>query len=402
MTPPAAVAAVSMRFSKGDLVAEMNKKLQGEVKKVELKTLVVKFDGEKDTRRVPVGRLRLVEKNDDKPRRRIVTAESKKVEPPPPKPVEVLPPLVQAPAPEELKTSPLANREVDILSIHPGQQLKMPGVTFEMLAEVSPEFAHELLETRFSRQRRIRQEHVRALAEEMKKGRWRQTGDALKFDKDLQLIDGQHRLSAIVESGVSLKNVLIALVEDPKAFYSIDQGKVRTLSDVITTTGNSPPPSTVVNAILYEHHGYNKSKYQGKLSHEDKIKILEAFPYADECYQLVNVKRGKKSIINAGSLAAAIRCLKVNKEMAMKFFTAVYASDPNIDGVKVVPVYMLSEWLREIRLNKMNTGENIILESAYKSVRAWNAWRTGETQLKKLQLPRVAEGKRLEIPVAHR
>lgn len=398
------VAAVAMRFNKGDVVAELKQKgKHGEVEKVELKGVVVKFDGEKDARHIPYNRLRLVEKFDKtkaKKRRRIVEAKPVIV------PAPSLPPKNPEPEPEpvltDVKTSPLAGRDLDVLNLQPGQQLKMPGVTLEMLPEISPDFAHDLLETRFSRQRRIRQEHVRALSEEMKKGRWRQTGDALKFDKDLQLIDGQHRLSAIVESNMTLKNVLIAIVEDPKAFYSIDQGKVRTLSDVITTAGKSAPPSTVVNAVLYEHFNFKKHLYQGKLSHEDKIKILENFPFIEECYQLVKVKKGKKSIVNAGSLAAAIRCLKVNKDMAMKFFTAVYSLDSTIDGVRVDAAYLLYDWLREIRTNKINTGENIIRESAYKTLRTWNAWRTNETRLTKLQMPRTTENKTFEMPVAHR
>jgi hypothetical protein len=45
--------------------------------------------------------------------------------------------------------------------------------------------------------------HVANISEDIVLGRWKENGDTIKFDKEGRLIDGQHRLLAIVKSGIA-------------------------------------------------------------------------------------------------------------------------------------------------------------------------------------------------------
>lgn len=61
---------------------------------------------------------------------------------------------------------------------------------------------------------------------DMKAGKWLYAADPIRFGDSGQLIDGQHRLSAIVKSGATIKMLVIRGIED-EAAIAIDKGKSR-------------------------------------------------------------------------------------------------------------------------------------------------------------------------------
>ena len=69
---------------------------------------------------------------------------------------------------------------------------------FEM---IGPEKAIEYLTHNTKNYRRIKQAVVKRYAKSMQMGRWEKNGEPIIFDEDGNLLDGQHRLSAVVKSG---------------------------------------------------------------------------------------------------------------------------------------------------------------------------------------------------------
>lgn len=70
----------------------------------------------------------------------------------------------------------------------------------------------------------------------MESGRWRLNGETVKFSTTSQLYDGQHRLSAIVQSGVTVPLVVVrGLGSDVMA--TVDAGAKRSYSDALKLTG---------------------------------------------------------------------------------------------------------------------------------------------------------------------
>lgn len=95
---------------------------------------------------------------------------------------------------------------------------------------ITPEVATRLLENN-SGNRTISDQVVQQYAREMRAGRWKETGNPINISKDGTLLNGQHRLWAIVESGVTLRFHVI-YEEDSEAFATFDTGRVRT-ADVL-------------------------------------------------------------------------------------------------------------------------------------------------------------------------
>lgn len=119
--------------------------------------------------------------------------------------------------------------------------------------EISPETARQYLETA-GQNRRLSMANVRRYAEAMKAGFWQLNGETVKFSPSGNLIDGQHRLRAVVEAGVPVRLAVIRGINGT-AFETFDLGKGRTLSDVLSIYGYDNPAglAAVIRSIyLYK------------------------------------------------------------------------------------------------------------------------------------------------------
>lgn len=77
---------------------------------------------------------------------------------------------------------------------------------------------------------------VRQYAASMKRGEWMFNGDPIRFDQSNNLIDGQHRLMAVLASGVSADFLVIRdLPRD--TFKTIDIGSARHGGDILSIAG---------------------------------------------------------------------------------------------------------------------------------------------------------------------
>lgn len=100
---------------------------------------------------------------------------------------------------------------------------------------VTPAIAQMWL-TKNVNNRNLRQRKVDAYASAMRAGDWIASGDSIKFDPDENLLDGQHRLAAVVASGVSI-TVLVVWDVSPEAQAVVDTGARRTSGDTLKLSG---------------------------------------------------------------------------------------------------------------------------------------------------------------------
>ena len=79
--------------------------------------------------------------------------------------------------------------------------------------DITPEQAASYLENN-AKHRPIKQKKVDAYVSEMVNGQWQLNGKSIIFDSNGRLMNGQHRLSACVQSGVTLR-ILVGRGVDP-------------------------------------------------------------------------------------------------------------------------------------------------------------------------------------------
>jgi hypothetical protein len=108
-----------------------------------------------------------------------------------------------------------------------------PEVPIKMT--ITPELAAEML-TYNTDNRPVSSGSVNHYAEQMKAGEWRDTFMPIQFSDKGRLIDGQHRLQAILDSGCAVA-AWVAFGADDETFAFIDIGKKRTAGDIFAING---------------------------------------------------------------------------------------------------------------------------------------------------------------------
>jgi hypothetical protein len=121
---------------------------------------------------------------------------------------------------------------------------------------ITPSAAKNLLEKNTGNFRKPDKQRVTHYANEMQLGRWVENGDTIKISCDDVLLDGQHRLLAVVQSGVPIKCIVVTGLDNTSA-ATMDRGRPRTIAQWLTHSEikNANTIAAVSRIILI--HEYN-------------------------------------------------------------------------------------------------------------------------------------------------
>jgi hypothetical protein len=124
------------------------------------------------------------------------------------------------------------------------------------MEHITPKQAREWLEKN-TMNRPFNQNNLEALKKEIYNNNYFVTGESIKIATDGTLLDGQHRLRAIVETGKAVKMFVIRDLSK-EAFKYMDTGRPRQASDVLAIEGvkNSSSMAAIAKFII----GYQKDK----------------------------------------------------------------------------------------------------------------------------------------------
>ena len=109
------------------------------------------------------------------------------------------------------------------------------GTAVKMVT-VTPQMAQDLLGTQGGRNRNLDPNLVRKFVDDILEDRWGATS-LLQVDAAGCLVDGQHRLQAVVKAARPVRFALATGVP-PESFRSIDQGKPRSAAHPLTNDGH--------------------------------------------------------------------------------------------------------------------------------------------------------------------
>lgn len=112
----------------------------------------------------------------------------------------------------------------------------------DLIAEVvtiTPDVASAWLKSN-QHNRPVRRRHVAFLANEITRGNWQVNGQAIVISENESILDGQHRLMAIIEAGESVRTLVVYGIS-AEAFATIDTGAVRTGTDALCLNNEDVP-----------------------------------------------------------------------------------------------------------------------------------------------------------------
>lgn len=104
---------------------------------------------------------------------------------------------------------------------------------------VTPQLAAKWLEQP-ARNRTLSKETVAAYARDMLAGRWQTSHQGIAITKDCCVVDGQHRLWAIVETGKPIR-MRVTFGVDERTMAVVDTGRVRSAADIGRIVHGSGP-----------------------------------------------------------------------------------------------------------------------------------------------------------------
>lgn len=237
---------------------------------------------------------------------------------------------------------------------------------------MTPDLAKFYLE-RNTHNRPLDQRHVKFLSREMKAGRWKRNGDTVCMN-GTRLIDGQHRLHAIADSGVTVLTLLVEGLEDD-VFDTKDFGKRRSAADVLAIKGEKHY-SLLAAAVVFVERYMTGQLDQAKRTYSP-VEIEELVTkYGDDLRASVNFcgSMGTKRLV-ANSVMAGLHYVfaKFDKEQADIFWKSLIAGHGlNEDS----PIFVLRERLVSNSMAKAKLKPEYV---AALCIRAWNHIRAGTT-----------------------
>lgn len=146
---------------------------------------------------------------------------------------------------------------------------------------VTPFLATEMLKNNDGN-RRIKMPSVYRYSQEMKSGRWKEdTGELIKISKTGKVLDGQHRLKAVIHSGVSVYFHIAYGLSD-EIFDVLDTGSLRNASDSFFISGvknsNAVPSMISLNNLLSKGAKDSNGQKNVKLSNSELLEKYNENP----------------------------------------------------------------------------------------------------------------------------
>jgi len=230
------------------------------------------------------------------------------------------------------------------------KETKTKSVVF---IDITPSYAHKLL-TKNKENRRINKTRVKQYATSMARGEWVDNGQTIVISDNGLLIDGQHRLSAVVESGQTIKSILVTLEGtglNPIGI-PIDLGQSRNISNI---TGIPPKHASVVRNLMrmFETNGQMNAKDPARVEER-----YETFKLAFDAMKLPTVK-----FYSQASIVGIIVMRYLQGHDYSKEYKAICYQEYE----KIRPVW--GSWMRYINRTREQTPyemNRILLASTYK------------------------------------
>lgn len=271
------------------------------------------------------------------------------------------------------------------------QAIAPPGITGEdeddkvlaittRLVTVTPDMARQWLDN-MAPNRKVSRVNLENLMKAMEEKRWHQDASPIKFNRNGQLIDGQHRLWALINTGQT-HTFIVAWGVLEEAMTTLDTGKMRSRGDVLAihdpalTDINSVAATTTI--ILRWKKGERNNNLRNSYVSNDEVIAF----YDQERDDIIAASRHGRRLANATRAAsgqAYSLCWYLFSNIDPE--DAEFFWDRIVDGAALEPgspIYALRELLaREAR--SAGTRERMRADiAAALMIKAWNAYRRGE------------------------
>ena len=246
---------------------------------------------------------------------------------------------------------------------------------------ITKEVAEEILKGNLHN-RKPNLDHVSSLASHMTNCNWKASGDPIRISKTGRLLDGQHRLMALVKCAVPQKMLIVSDLED-EVFDVIDTGKMRNASDIfhIANINNANTMSAIVKIVKAYESGIDITNNSGAIALRKYLSpahLIEEYNSRPEYYEEL-LKSASKHWSNSKILKPSEYALinhifsKINSSNSEEFLDKLSTGSMlDVDD----PIFLLRKRLIDYKAGRLRVHFKLKLGLTYL---AWNHFRKGNS-----------------------
>lgn len=247
---------------------------------------------------------------------------------------------------------------------------------------ISPARAEKILADQNIRNRDLRESRVTHLAAILDRGEWKLTGDAIVFDLDGVLLNGQHRLAASVAADKPIE--VLVLRDIPRENQDVmDDTLSRRLGDALKLRGETDVHKMAAGIGWYARLVYaeitGNAHYANNAMRPSIPQLLQLYAenprLRDACRDCTAVQRALR--LRPGPLVAVWYRLTIVDQMHTEVFFEQLRT--GVDLSEGSPILALRHYCENER--DRNRGRQKAPDFKWVAVtfKAWNAWREGRS-----------------------
>ena len=239
------------------------------------------------------------------------------------------------------------------------------------LTDINPAMAKLMLQAN-THNRPLSDKAMTDYSRDMAAGNWVSNGETIKIAEDGFVIDGQHRLAAVVKSGATLYDVIVVEGLPAHAQDTVDIGRRRTVSDIFSLAGetNSGVLAAVTRKTWLWERGIHKFTNTMTPTVTELQEFLEEFPSLRRSAEI-----GKRCTNHYRPLRAAVTgtshhiFLQIDPDLTAEFFARL---ETGADLAEGHPVLTLRNRMAQDKLTSKAVPFHLGV-ALY--IRAWNGLR---------------------------
>lgn len=250
-------------------------------------------------------------------------------------------------------------------------------VTVSLQAEVAtitPELAEQYL-AKNTHNRNPKNSNLKKVVRALENGEWKLNGEAIKIAVDGTILDGQHRLLAIVSTGIPMTTLIIRGLAN-ESQETMDGGSPRSASDVLKLRGEHN--SIILAAVAKKIATFHAYGLKSATTNHHIVTTAEITSTVDSTPGIRELSMKAKKVASASGLTGSLAGL------LMYVFEAIDPDDSEFFFERLATGEMLGQGnpIYELRrtLAQLNTqiGQKPQTYIAAICIKAWNKYRDGE------------------------
>lgn len=257
-------------------------------------------------------------------------------------------------------------------------------MTIEAAVEtIDPVSARDLLTNHNPKNRKVSTTTVALYTRQMKEGRWVLNGEGIMFDTKGDLLNGQHRLLACVESGVAFQTLVVRGLPS-ETIDSMDQHRKRSAGDVLGMHGyhNGTHLASTARVIHRWDAGIRSASLVGAghlmLSPAELMDVIEKEPFLVPACEASRKKESERLASPRVYGSLWVLAHRASEPVADEFFSRLNSGEMLEKGNPIL-TYRRYLLMSHSQSNARRVYQTTSYTMLHAGVRAWNAWVEGRT-----------------------